>query len=75
MICATAIADQHGYLPTIEPCDLLLIAGDICPDDFVRPDSPDHLHWLDSTFRDWLRGVPAQRIVGIAGNHGTSTRP
>lgn len=58
-----AVADLHGYLPPIpEDCDLLLIAGDICPD-FDTPYR--QAAWLDTTFREWLT-VP---VVAIWGNH------
>jgi predicted phosphodiesterase len=62
-----AVSDMHGFLLDIPPCDLLLIAGDFTP---VR----DHgilrqAEWLDTTFRYWLQGVPARKIVGVAGNH------
>lgn len=60
-------SDLHGELPVIPPCDLLLIAGDVCP---VR----DHRlgrqkRWLDTTFRRWLEQVRANKIVGTWGNH------
>lgn len=63
----TALSDPHGILPTIPDCDLLLLGGDICPDD----DWLGQLAWLNSVFRDWLndlkeRGIP---VIGIAGNH------
>ena len=62
-----AVSDLHGALPAIPPCDLLLIAGDVCP---VR----DHriarqADWLDTEFRRWLEQAPARHIVGVAGNH------
>lgn len=71
------ISDQHGYLPEIPPCHLLLIAGDICPDFIHGPISSKPLgtrnqqqaDWLDSEFRTWLWNQPAAKIVGIAGNH------
>lgn len=61
------LADTHGFLPEIEPCDLLIHAGDICP-------VSDHseafqLSWLDTNFRTWLNEVPAKKVIGIAGNH------
>jgi Icc-related predicted phosphoesterase len=75
-----AISDLHGRLPHIEDCDLLLIAGDICPDHYVGKEKRYALddvgaawqvQWLHTEFRPWLfdlmrRGIEA---VGIAGNH------
>lgn len=62
-----ATADLHGSLPEIEPCNILLIAGDICP---IRSHNlEDQREWLLNTFSGWLRNVPADHIVGIAGNH------
>jgi len=65
MVRIAATADLHGELPIIPECDLLLICGDICPDvSLVR-----QAQWLDNPFRQWLKEIPAQEIVGIAGNH------
>jgi Icc-related predicted phosphoesterase len=62
-----AISDQHGYLPEIPPCDLLLIAGDICPVTNHGVDFQER--WLRFEFRDWLRRLPARKTIFIAGNH------
>ncbi len=75
-----ATSDLHGALPTIPPCDLLLIGGDVCPDflgsvagsgGFSEPDNGAgrQAAWLDTSFRAWLDEVPARQVVGIAGNH------
>lgn len=62
-----AISDQHGNLPEIPPCDILLIAGDVCP-------MHDHslnfqLSWLETNFKEWLNKIPAKRVVMTFGNH------
>lgn len=58
-----AIADLHGYLPELPPCDVLVIAGDICPDG--RPGT--QLQWLGTKFRAWLpKKTP---VVAVWGNH------
>lgn len=62
-----AIADQHGLLPDIPECELLVIAGDICP--IFNHELDFQFLWLNDNFRQWLECVPARRIVGIAGNH------
>lgn len=72
-----ALADQHGDLPEIPECDLLLIAGDICPDfmqgslrhGILDKGEQRQRAWLDKQFRAWLDEIPAKEVVAIAGNH------
>jgi Icc-related predicted phosphoesterase len=66
-IKVVAVSDLHGNLPAIPPCDLLLLAGDITPVESHR--LPFQAQWLDTTFRAWLRQVPARKVVAVAGNH------
>lgn len=60
-----ASSDLHSHLPEIPECDLLLLAGDLCPDS----SEVKQALWLDTAFRRWLQEVPAKEIVGVAGNH------
>jgi predicted phosphodiesterase len=62
-----AVGDLHGTLPEIPPCDLLLLAGDLCPAENHQPWF--QADWLNIEFRAWLRNVPTRKIVGVAGNH------
>jgi Icc-related predicted phosphoesterase len=63
-----AISDMHGILPDIPSCDLLLIAGDICP--VMNHEVFFQAEWLDTTFRRWLEALRhVGRVIGIAGNH------
>ncbi|MBJ7471886.1 MAG: metallophosphoesterase [Solirubrobacteraceae bacterium] len=64
---AAVLADLHGHLPEVPPCELLLLAGDLCP--AVDHGVERQARWLDGPFRAWLEQVPAEAIVGIAGNH------
>lgn len=78
-----ATADTHGNLPEVPAnCDLLIHAGDICPDfadmayargyaSAARNGDQRQRHWLDTEFRAWLDGLFEQgtAVVGIAGNH------
>ncbi len=66
-IKVVAVSDLHGLLPAVPACDLLLLAGDICPLRDHRPAA--QAYWLDSDFRRWLRGLPARQVVYVAGNH------
>lgn len=62
------LSDMHGELPPdIPDCDLLLLAGDICP----SMPAASQLEWLETVFADWLVGLQRRdiRVVGIAGNH------
>ncbi len=62
-----ALSDLHGYLPGVPACDLLLLAGDLCP--LESHDFAFQARWLDEEFRDWLQRAPARKIIGVAGNH------
>jgi Icc-related predicted phosphoesterase len=67
------LSDQHGFLPEIPPCDLLIVAGDICPDRFghvVARAEPEHqARWFDRKIRPWLADSPARHKVVTWGNH------
>jgi Icc-related predicted phosphoesterase len=63
-----AISDLHGHLPEIPECDVLLIAGDVCPT--VNHSLSYQRDWLFGPFQDWLCRCPVEHeIVGVAGNH------
>jgi Icc-related predicted phosphoesterase len=64
----TCIADQHMYLPEIDECDLLVIAGDIC--NFWALQNPEmQVPWFEVAVKPWLESVPAKEIVFVPGNH------
>ncbi|WP_320669842.1 metallophosphoesterase family protein [Patulibacter defluvii] len=67
VVRVTVVSDQHGHLPEIEPCDLLLLGGDLCPTD--SHEIEHQRDWLLGPFRAWLEQLPAERVVAIAGNH------
>src|SRR4051812_41277835 len=65
MATVVAISDIHGNLISVPECDILLIAGDICPTMWAAPQA----QWLRGPFADWLNRIPAKEVVGVAGNH------
>jgi 3',5'-cyclic AMP phosphodiesterase CpdA len=68
-----ALSDQHGFLPVIPPCDLVIVGGDVCPDrvgPFLAMQHPDRQkEWFDLEARPWLAGCPAKHRVLTWGNH------
>lgn len=60
----TAVADLHGNLPEVEPCDLLVVAGDALP----RGRGDRQRVWAETELAPWLERQEAGAIVGIAGN-------
>lgn len=65
-ICA--ISDLHGFLPEIEPCDLVLIAGDIFPLR-IQTNMPLCKAWIEEEFLTWANALPCNQVLVIAGNH------
>jgi Icc-related predicted phosphoesterase len=67
-IKVVAMSDLHGRLPpskSIPKCDLLLIGGDICGHHGIL----DQSLWLHKEFKPWLTNLPAEKVIGVAGNH------
>ena len=63
-----AISDQHGHLlNNIPECDLLLIAGDMCP--VTNHDPYFQANWINTTFKEWLETLNVKHIVFTPGNH------
>jgi hypothetical protein len=68
-----ALSDQHGFLPDIPPCDLVIVAGDVCPDRFgpfmAVHDPYQQQAWFDRKVRPWLATAPATHKLLTWGNH------
>lgn len=68
-----AVSDLHGYLPDLPPCDLLIVAGDICPDrfgPFYASERPDlQAAWFRDVIEPWLDAAPAAHAILTWGNH------
>lgn len=63
-------SDLHGMLPeSIPECDILIIAGDLCPDFRRDGEHYQQAKWLRLVFTNWLRDLPARKVIVIAGNH------
>jgi 3',5'-cyclic AMP phosphodiesterase CpdA len=68
-----ALSDQHGHLPEVPRCDLLIVAGDICPDRmgvfYAKREPEQQKAWFDRCARPWLADAPAAHRIGTWGNH------
>jgi Calcineurin-like phosphoesterase len=68
-----ALSDQHGFLPPVPPCDLLIVAGDICPDrigpHYAMREPDQQKAWFDREARPWLAKAQAARRILTWGNH------
>ncbi len=63
------MSDQHGYLPVIPDCDVLIIAGDLSLTN--KNDIEAQYDYLMGPFRRWLDGIVARniKIIATSGNH------
>lgn len=61
------LSDLHGRLQDVEPCDVLVVAGDVTPIDLLH--EPERQpEWVEAEVRPWLERQPAGEIVATAGN-------
>lgn len=65
-LCVTS--DLHGYLPEIEPCELLLICGDIVSLKHQRY-SKSCKQWYTKVFQPWIDSLSCDKVLFIPGNH------
>lgn len=63
-----ALSDLHGRLPDVPKCDILVIAGDICPC-FHRTHYHGQPEWMRGAFKQWLWTQPVEHTILTAGNH------
>lgn len=63
-----AYSDLHGMLPKVDPCDVLLLGGDVSPLE-GEADLEFMTKWIEGHFSEWLAACPADRILLVPGNH------
>lgn len=61
-------SDLHGFLPEIEPCELVLICGDIMPLRMQR-NIPQSESWLKGEFAEWINSLHCGLVLMVGGNH------
>ena len=68
-----AVSDLHGNLPKTPACDLLIVAGDVCPDRAAGRHARDRpelqANWVREVFFPWIAEAGAERSVLTWGNH------
>ena len=64
----TTISDLHGYLPLLQPCNIVCICGDISPIEFDR-NKHRVRGWFTDKFLPWVKMLDCQKVIFIAGNH------
>lgn len=66
-ICA--FSDTHGkYNFKIEPCDIVVICGDILPITIQKNDDKSE-EWIKKFFIPWCEELPCEKVIFIGGNH------
>jgi Icc-related predicted phosphoesterase len=64
-----ALSDLHGYLPDdIPQCDVVCIAGDICPLE-IQNDIIRSVSWFLLDFKKWADNLPCDKVIFVGGNH------
>lgn len=63
-----AISDLHGHLPKLQPCDVVVICGDIVPPN-IQKNYEASLAWLSGPFQSWALNLDCKKVIFIAGNH------
>lgn len=61
------VSDLHENLPEIPECDVLCVAGDITFS--FKGDIASQQGFIINEFAEWLKKVPADDVVVVAGNH------
>lgn len=63
-----SISDLHGHLPSLPPCDVVCICGDIIPLS-IQKNIIESIAWLAGPFQKWCLELPCDKVIFIAGNH------
>ena len=67
----TTISDLHGYLPLLQPCDVVCICGDVTPIEFDR-NTDKCIHWFKTKFLNWCSKLDCDKITGVIFNSSSS---